>query len=447
MGFQSTSQPAWTGEEGDDAERDNAPGDLIFPEAPASSPETYFGQMRAILEITGPEGCSNNPAIPDSFTTVWPSSGRCGPTEAVLPVRNVADHLLEIYWNEIHVFHPFVHKPSFEAHYKTLWQRQGCLLDHTFHSVLNTIFALSCQVDLTLLPDVRESSSATFFERARRLLRFDLFNQVTVGDIQALLLMGQYLQNTKSPRRCWVVIGCAIRAAQGLRTHQSDINTSTQCDREMFRRIWHGCLMMDRSVLSQINATSVLLIEDRIMSATLGLPAMAWSLDSQGVPLPSSIDDEYISLESGIGNTQPSDVPARVDFFRNALMLADILIDVLSTAYSSAMDQGSSQMSQWKETSPSVLMDLDLRLQAFRSALPDYLQWQEDRPLLTEGYDIVFLRQASALHLRYVDSRDLSDPRTEYLQLPLYLRPPWSFYASQVHTPATWGCITRQAGP
>ena len=173
------------------------------------------------------------------------------------------------------------------------------------------------------------------------------------------------------------------------------------------------------------------------MSATLGLPAMAWSLDSESVPLPSSIDDEYMSLEPGVGNTQPSDVPARVDFFRNALMLADILMDVLSTAYSSAMDRGSSQINRWKETSPSTLIDLDLRLQAFRSALPDHLQWQEDRPSPTEGHDIFFLRQASALHLRYVGFEDLSDLRTERLQLSLCLRPPWSFYASQVHTSAT----------
>ncbi|KAI1045989.1 hypothetical protein LB505_013872 [Fusarium chuoi] len=66
--------------------------------------------------------------------------------------------------------------------------------------------------------------------------------------VQCLLVTSQYLQSTYNPHQTWMVIGSAIRMAQGLGLHlpETSANRPDPGERELLRRIWYGCVLMDR---------------------------------------------------------------------------------------------------------------------------------------------------------------------------------------------------------
>jgi hypothetical protein len=182
----------------------------------------------------------------------------------ILPRRSVADHLIDCYWTWVHSLYPFLHRPSFMRTYNQLWTAQGSSASNhdsgieskppcrMFRSILNLIFAFGCQFSSSIPASRRDSSSDVFFKRSRLLMHVDILGPGSILLVQALLLMGQYLQSTKYPNRCWNVAGLAIRVAQGLGMHldSTSQNQNSVVEREVWRRTWHGCILLDRFVQS-----------------------------------------------------------------------------------------------------------------------------------------------------------------------------------------------------
>lgn len=168
--------------------------------------------------------------------------------DCVLPNRTTADALMRIFWTNIYPLYPFIHRPSFQKDYDALWKGNPVPGARMFHCILNAVFALSCQIDRNLPSETRESASTTYFGRAEKLLQLDFLDPGNFETVQALLLLAQYLQGTNSPSRSWRVVGLAIRTAQSLGLHKESVRTAamTQKEREMFRRVWHGCVLLDR---------------------------------------------------------------------------------------------------------------------------------------------------------------------------------------------------------
>lgn len=197
-------------------------------------------------------------------------------SNVVLPPRKVADGLVNNYWTYVHTLYPFLHKPSFMHTYNQLWSYpdQGTPNSNTSSSVnytnyeeshlyesegeplfqctLNLVFALGCQLSPDTHESEREASSDVFFQRSKKLLHFDILEEGNIKVVQALLLMGQYLQCTKLPGRCWIVVGLAIRVAQGLGLHLEGKSNHmpkiavNQLDKELRKRLWGGCIVLDR---------------------------------------------------------------------------------------------------------------------------------------------------------------------------------------------------------
>jgi hypothetical protein len=109
------------------------------------------------------------------------------------------------------------------------------------------VFAITSQLTENVAVESRETSVGLFFARSMQLLQLDILGSGSLQIIQALLT-GQFLQSTESPQRCWVVVGSAIRVAQGMGLHLPDASERLECqrDRELARRVWLGCILMDR---------------------------------------------------------------------------------------------------------------------------------------------------------------------------------------------------------
>lgn len=164
----------------------------------------------------------------------------------VLPPRRTADHLVGLYFKYVHTLYPWLHEPSFRDQYEALWMIPPGTTnddDPLFYCLLNLVLALGCQFSTLFESSIH--SSDTFFNRAKTLLGFSIFDVGTLQVVQALLLMGGYLQSTNRPNRCWNVLGMGIRVAQGLGLH-IERNTGDLIERETRRRAWWGCVLMDR---------------------------------------------------------------------------------------------------------------------------------------------------------------------------------------------------------
>jgi hypothetical protein len=178
-----------------------------------------------------------------------------------LPPRNVADHLLRLYWERVQNIYPFIHWPTLREAYKRLWLSESEMAqmpelggvgigsqhcpEPVFYCALNAIFALASQFTEGSELE-RNEKSLPFVRRSRHLLRLDFLDNADICMVQALLVFARYLQTTNLPSRCWNVVGVAYRMAQSLNlSDDADHGEMSPLEVEMRRRVWHSCISLD----------------------------------------------------------------------------------------------------------------------------------------------------------------------------------------------------------
>lgn len=305
----------------------------------------------------------------------------------VLPPRKKADELLETYWQLVDPLYPFLDKAEIMSAYNSMWIGEGPGYDEpTFLCLLNAIFCLACALAESIRPEERSASAGVFFLRARELFDFDIVRHPTVLTVQCLLVLGQYLQSTNEPQECWTFVGLAVRAAQSLSLHQSSRTDHVQNieKRDLLRRIWHGCVLMDRA-----------------LAMTFGRPTMISSQAAVAVPPPRAHRDPATCYCSGASLSQEA-VPTDHHFFLESIKLYEILNDILLALYSSpskqdlGMDPYEIYFSHANGTNPAAIFDLDRKLLRWSCDLPIHLRTDED-PEKHPNH----VRQANVLWLRF----------------------------------------------
>ncbi|KAK1997532.1 fungal-specific transcription factor domain-containing protein [Colletotrichum falcatum] len=302
----------------------------------------------------------------------------------LLPPRPFADHLIQIYFRRIHYLYPVFHRPAFEHAYRTLWRPataadadaaanrfRGVGLGSfpgadartiVFHGALNSIFALACNfADLT--PSEKAKGIEVFLLRSRQYFGIDLLEKNNLGVVQTLLLCGLVMQGTPFPDRCWNAIGIACRIAQGLGLHMEAARQpgNATLEKEIRRRTWQGCVIMDT-----------------LVSMTYGRPTVAACLAVNDLmPRPQSMpetDAEKVRLQF---NSQS---------FKLSLVLEDILCKIYQPWRSRHQDQRPrsprAAAAAAADGMPSLdtIVELDTQLDDFERAVPRFLSWQSAWP-------------------------------------------------------------------
>lgn len=185
---------------------------------------------------------------PDPFMTPSRSLATAD-ASYTLPPRRQADYLMETYWTNVYPLYPFLDVQSWKASYEALYAgTMNEKHEQLFMATTNVIFAISAQLIESTSIDERDTVSNTFFQRAQSLLKFDPCDSGSVELVQNLLLTSQYLQSTSKPQQTWMVTGSAIRIAQSIGLHlpETSSRASNARQRELLRRLWYGCVLMDR---------------------------------------------------------------------------------------------------------------------------------------------------------------------------------------------------------
>ncbi|CAH0037953.1 unnamed protein product [Clonostachys solani] len=326
------------------------------------------------------------------FNSVWPSRGKGtqppqddpdeNPLDYTLPRREFADDLLENYYGLVWVIVPMHDWVLFQAAYRYVWLGQPLPIpERIFYCMLNLTFALGSQFSGMIQPRKRRETGRAFWKRAHELFDPRLHDSASVEGVQCLILMGLYLQTTSESHQCWMTVGSAIRMAQslGLHLHPSPRTSTTRRDGEMARRVWFGCVYMDRS-----------------LSMTFGRPSMIADWQCNMKFLPSMIDDDLLDSQVEPSAIRPDGKTTAVAFFIKTLELYKIVNDCLLELYMNSPDKST----KTSHTIVSVLQ-LDDRLVQWSRSVPDRLRY-----VPTSSSDaFIFQRQRIVLRARYLYAR------------------------------------------
>nr|XP_036586895.1 C6 transcription factor [Colletotrichum truncatum]KAF6797452.1 C6 transcription factor [Colletotrichum truncatum] len=360
----------------------------------SSSAGSFTNQIKAAIDARLGSTTEARGSRSSLFRSSVPlsSKGPVGQADYVLPARKQADHLMDLYWYYVDPLYPFLDRQRFEHSYRALFA--GTSLDadeRIFVSILNIIFALSTQLIESLSPDQRDSSSQDYFTRAQDLLQLSLWDTGSIELIQCLLIMSQYLQSTNNPHQTWMIVGSCVRIAQGLGLHLPDtvMELSSEPERDLVRRIWHGCILMDRMI-----------------AITHGRPAMISDQLASSVVLPS-IPDSNARDQNG---AQLHRLRYQ-GFFVKSLELYEVINQAVLAFYTTTSGLKSptsishlGQRSQERhELDLGVALQLDQRLTKWEKSLPSFLTMTEPETQLDE----VFRRQAVILRIRLFHARML----------------------------------------
>lgn len=189
----------------------------------------------------------NRPTRPRKVTTDRKAGAADDDVDvSLLPERKHADRLVSIYLTREYVNLPILDLSSFHSKYRALFSEEVELEGDTdiFAATLNMVFALA---SLTMHPD-KQNVAETHFTRAENLVPLGGFRGESVGHVQIHILSSQYLLAMNDLGAAWQSIGNAIRIAQSLWLHlgSGSQHLTMQHDRELARRLWYGCIVMER---------------------------------------------------------------------------------------------------------------------------------------------------------------------------------------------------------
>ncbi|KAG0259367.1 hypothetical protein BG011_002675 [Mortierella polycephala] len=327
-----------------------------------------------------------------------------------MPPRDLAEHLIECFFNYVHPNMPVLHKPTFMRQYRNpdpLKKPSGVLL--------HAMFAIASR--FSNHPEIigrdPENFGDEYFERAKRLvdLEYELPRQ---SSIQALLLMVIYrFTSAKSGGRVWVMLGMAIRMAQDLGMHRNSARWHLPpLETEIRKRLWWACYIMDRWV-----------------SACMGRPLAIDDIDCD-VDYPSAVEQDWTSPDgnSASPNEENSEKLKEessfaLRYFVETIKLAQILGQILERVYSATTrNHGPSQVS-------STVVELDTILTKWLLALPPDLKYNHKsdptKSKLSESMPSLNICVSAANSVTHLAEHLVQDHGIKYC---------WSFLTYEVFT-------------
>ncbi|KAI1920438.1 hypothetical protein LOZ58_002906 [Ophidiomyces ophidiicola] len=332
--------------------------------------------------------------VNNSSTALTPAS-----EDLILPPRGVADRLLATYLTREYVNLPLLHIPDFEARYADMWKTEASPNDPVFQGMVNAMFALGC---LSVDPSA-QSDGTMYFVRSRNLLHDGSATGESITNIQAYLVITQYLFATGNIDAAWKSIGIAIRISQSLHLHlkSGSHHLQRRVDRELAKRVWHSCIMLERMIAINFGKSSI-----------KSPPSLA--------TLPTPLETEYVDLifggeASNKGPALASDRPSIVEFFTASARLYERYSDVVAVEEELRLTATASSRKLLEAFDAQRLLDADRRLCNWNASLPPYLQSEAsnlDHPIAQRQHNILRVRY---LHMRVLLWRPLlailaSDP-------------------------------------
>lgn len=263
-----------------------------------------------------------------------------------LPRRKVADDLLNRFWT--HVYIQWLDCVEFQTWYENLWTSatgtEDKVEEKIRYATLNMIFALVCRTEPDFEDD-QDQLAQIYFGRAHELLQLSVLDLNHMSLLYALFLMLQWYQSVNDVKTCQSLIKLCLLIARNIGIDNT-LGFESQAKREMARRAWHGCILMDR-----------------IIAMVSGCPPQIPQSVAKATPLFADIDDRFLTY-SGDDGVQPTDLFSTQGFFLHFCRLHLILGDLLHEHHYSGRGININHMTE-----------IDTALHDFDDALPTELKY------------------------------------------------------------------------
>ncbi|KAH6613057.1 fungal-specific transcription factor domain-containing protein [Boeremia exigua] len=357
-----------------------------------ASTDSFLSRVSSIANVREHETDPGITSSSHSGTFDW-SPQLCNPpamTDATSDM-DVDVVLMEIFWKNIHPIFPLLHRPSFLQRYELHCepQRAEAQIDYqdndTFQAILNIVLALGVQYDKRLPFKQRVKTADEFYQRSLGYVSSNAIDHPTRAHVQLFLLTAVYLHATAHANRCWDMVGAGLRVAIGLglfREGGSFHGKESQLKREMRRRIWYCCVVLDK-----------------LSAATFGRPTTlprSWETTR-----PKAIDDEFLQ-HAGEGS-QPPGLPSYLEGFVYTIDLFEILDDVLAVTHNLHDDEPGGDHRDRARKPVLRLVDtlsLNSRLEDLAENIPDRLKLAYTNESVLPRSRDMFSVQAQVLHCR-----------------------------------------------
>ncbi|KAM0754933.1 hypothetical protein T439DRAFT_377335 [Meredithblackwellia eburnea MCA 4105] len=188
-------------------------------------------------------------------------------SEDPLPDRQTQQHLLDLYWCYVHPHFPILYKVSFMRQYRHSLNNPDSTEPSTPAGagkvpivLLLSMFALAARYS-NLEPHKNDGkywpAGQEYLDKARRVLNYDYGSSKLVS-VQALLLMAYREIGTGAMSASWLYTGMGIRMAQDLGLFRDvekwflPVQRFSHEEKQTRKRVWWGCVIMDRYTSSYI---------------------------------------------------------------------------------------------------------------------------------------------------------------------------------------------------
>lgn len=188
----------------------------------------------------------------------------------IFPPREVADALVEAYFDRVHPNYMIFHRGTFQVSYESVWIEEKRPLQEFEPGLICSIFMMFV-FGAQALEHHDEEKSAQLQRRYLDLVysrTYQLLHTSSLLSVQALLLLQLHQHNATERNTSWMLLGCASRMAVALGMHREGATGGfDSIEREVRRRVWWTLYMFEQNLCTILGRPSA--IDDSEVTSTL----------------------------------------------------------------------------------------------------------------------------------------------------------------------------------
>jgi len=306
------------------------------------------------------------------------------PSEEPLPMPEMADELIALYFRYIHPLMPMIHPPTFYRNFSA---------NHIPHTLLYAMFSAAARFSKNpkLQSSPAFSAGDSFSERVRSVI-WKNFNRLDIHTVQALTILGFNEYGCARGPTCWLYIGMAIRMSQLMGLNQLDSSDNAYENQwkdwvviETKRRSWWACFNADR--FSAVAGGRALAIDHRDCEIKLPSDDLDWENERPVITElldVTELDVQDDSPKSDWNKRPKTSSPGHISYLIKLMAIAGRI---------------SQYVNRPKFRRPQEFLLLKKALETWRKSLPVYLTDPKNHSTGNPQYDAVNF--AWFIHLVY----------------------------------------------
>ena len=258
--------------------------------------------MFTAVKMHGEQQTAATGEVDPAITSTLVSRSRQSAQPVPFPKKEVAERLLEVYFQQANPQFPILHRPTFDGVFGRVWGRieKGVPQGEEVQQAADLYFCNMCFAIAAAMSTSTDNLPERYHATAMKYVD-NLFSSISMSNdrlagLKAVLLLGVYSMMRPAAPGVWYVLGTALRLAVDLGLHQENTPRA--------EKLWDPLALDERRRLFWCTYSV-----DRQVCVYLGRP-FGISDDAVKTPFPLDVNDERITA-AGILPKLPGQVSSR----------------------------------------------------------------------------------------------------------------------------------------